>query len=150
MSRFHFPLDPVLRLRERAEQERLAEVAAIEAERAKLEDAIRREQAAIAQGQSGQRDRLTGRVSIDDLRTTAASTLGAMRRASRLAVELAGVYRRLEIARGHLAEAARERRTVERLREIRHDAWRKDMARREASELDEAATAAWRRAGRRP
>ncbi len=145
MSRFRFPLDPVLRMRERAERERLAEVAGLEQERSRLEDAIRREQATISHGQQGQRERLAGRVDMRELRSTAAGTLGAMRRAGRLAVELAGVYRRIEEARGRLVDASRDRRAVERLRERRLEAFRREEGRREARRLDDVATEAWRR-----
>lgn len=145
MSRFHFALDPVLRMRERTERERLAEVATLEGERARLEAAIRREQATIHQGQAGQRRQLAGRVDMRDLRTGASATLGAMRRAGRLAVELAGVYRRIEEARGRLMLAARDRRAVERVREQRQETWRREEDRREARRLDDVAAEAWRR-----
>lgn len=145
MSRFHFALDPVLRMRERTERERLAEVARLEAERSRLEAAIRREQATITQGQAGQRQQLEGRVDMTGLRSNAASSLGAMRRAGRLAVELAGAYHRIEEARVRLMLAARDRRAVERLREQRELAWRRDQDRREAGRLDDVAAEAWRR-----
>jgi len=132
-------------MRERTERERLAEVATLEGERARLEDAIRREQATINQGQSGQRQQLAGRVDMRDLRTGASATLGAMRRAGRLAVELAGVYRRIEEARGRLMLAARDRRAVERVREQREAAWRREEDRRESRRLDDVAAEAWRR-----
>jgi flagellar export protein FliJ len=150
VSRFHFALDPVLRLRERAERERLAEVATLEAARTRLEDAIRREQATINQGQAGQREQLEGRVDMTGLRSNAASTLGAMRRASRLAVELAGAYHRIEEARGRLMIAARDRRAVERLREQRELAWRREQERREAGRMDDVAAEAWRRGPQGP
>ncbi len=145
MPRFRFPLDPVLRMRERAERARLAEVASVEAERQRLEAAIRREQALLVHGQQRQRDRLQGRVDMRDLRTDASATLGAMRRASRLAVELAGTYRRCEEARRRLMLAARDRRAVERLREQREEAWRRDEERRESRRLDDIAAETWRR-----
>ncbi len=145
MPRFRFPLDPVLRMRERTERARLAEVAAVEAERQRLEQAIRREQSLLVQGQQRQRDRLQGRVDMRDLRADASATLGAMRRASRLAVELAGTYRRCEEARRQLMLAARDRRAVERLREHREEAWRREQDRREAARLDDVAAEAWRR-----
>ncbi len=145
MPRFRFPLDPVLRMRERTERARLAEVAAVEAERQRLEAAIRREQSLLVQGQQRQRDRLQGRVDMRDLRADASATLGAMRRASRLAVELAGTYRRCEEARRRLMLAARDRRAVERLREHREEAWRREQDRSEANRLDDVAAEAWRR-----
>ena len=145
MPRFRFPLDPVLRMRERAEQARLADVASAEAERQRLEAAIRREQALLVQGQQRQRDRLQGRVDMRDLRSDARATLGAMRRASRLAVELAGTYRRCEEARRQLMLASRDRRAVERLREQLEAAWRREQDRRESNRLDDIAAETWRR-----
>lgn len=145
MKGFTFALDPVLRQREQVEAERRREVEAIETARRELEDAIRREQGMIRASQDDQRGSMVGAIDMGDLRDQAATGLGAMRRAGRLAVKLYGLHQALETARARLVEAARDRRSIELLREQRHEAWRRERDRREGLELDEIATEAWRR-----
>jgi|GEM_PF-4170087 len=75
------------------------------------------------------------------VRLQATASLSLETQTQRLAIELAGVLRRLEGARERLLEAARERQAVERLREKRRDSWLAQERRREAIEQDEIAGA---------
>lgn len=140
MARFRFQLQPVLDARLRAEDDRRRAVADLEMERRRLEDGLRRRQAAITGARDDVRAALVGTVRPEDLRAQANASLAGMRDAQRTVLELAGLHRRLETARAALAEAARERRAIELVKERRYDAWRRDLERREQAALDEIAT----------
>ena len=139
MPRFRFPLDPLIRMRQRTERERMTEVAELERQRVALEDRIRACQSRIVSGKSAVREGLVGAVDLTALRGEAAGALHATREAQRLVLELAGVHRRLEEARRRLAEAARDRRAVELLRERRLAEFRRAVRKQEEAEIDELA-----------
>ncbi len=140
MARFRFPLQPVLDARSRAEDERRRMVATLESERRRLEDRLRAGQQSISGARDDVRAALVGTVRPEALRAQANTSLACMRDAQRLVLELAGVHRRLEAARTALAEAAKQRRAIELVKERRFEAWRRDQDRREQSALDEIAT----------
>lgn len=140
MARFRFKLDPLLRLRQRTEDERKRVVAGLQRERMGIEQQLRDMQAFITGGKHDQRDCLEGNVEIDALRAHAAMTMRHVRDAQRLAINLAGVHQRLEAARGELAEAARERRALEILKERRFDEWRRRLEKAEDASIDEVAS----------
>jgi flagellar FliJ protein len=148
MARFRFQLQPVLDARSRAEDERRRDVAALEAERRRLEDRLRSGQASITGARDDVRSALVGTVRPEALRAQANASMACMRDAQRLVLELAGVHRRLEVARAALAEAAKQRRAIEIVKERRFEAWRLEQDRREQSALDEIATNRGARAAR--
>lgn len=141
MAKFRFNLDPLLRMRHRAEREKQAALAAAQQERLTLEDAVREMQARIV----GERDELRavlagGRaVDLGAAKLQASASLNAVARTQQLALKLAGAHRRVEHARQELLEAARQRRAVELLREKRFEAWKSEQAQRENSAIDELA-----------
>jgi len=140
MARFRFQLQPVLDARLRAEDERRRDVATLEAERRRLEDRLRSGQVSISGARDDVRSALVGTVRPDALRAQANASLACMRDAQRLVLELAGVHRRLEVAQAALAEAAKQRRAIELVKERRFEIWRREQDRREQSALDEVAT----------
>jgi flagellar export protein FliJ len=62
-------------------------------------------------------------------------------KAQRVVLQLAGLHRRLDVARAALAAAARDRRAVEVLKERRFARWKAEQEHRAATALDEIATA---------
>ena len=138
--RFRFRLEPVLRLREREEAARMRDVAELERQRGELEAMIRRCQERIRGSKDAVRRKLAGPLDLSELRGEAAGTMGAMRDAQALVLDLAVVHRKLEIARAALREAARARRAVELLRERRLESWRREEAKTEQRSLDEIAS----------
>jgi flagellar protein FliJ len=142
MRRFTFQLDPLLRVRRRAERARQRAVAELERERLTLEEHLRRQQRHIAVGKASLRDHLVGEVRVHDLRGQAAASMKMMSQAQRVVIELAGVHQRLVAARSELMNAARQRRAVEMLREKRFAEWKRDMDKRETAALDELAVIA--------
>ena len=143
MARFRFRLETLLEVRRRMERARQGEVAAIERERLELEHAIRARRAAAEAGRADLRRALEpgGPRSVAPVRLQAGAALTLESQTHQLAIRLAGVLRRLEEARGRLLEASRDRRAVERLREKRHEAWKRETARREAVEQDDLTSA---------
>jgi flagellar export protein FliJ len=139
MPRFVFQLDPLLRVRRRAEQERQRALAELESRRRALEDLLRRQQGHIAAGKASLRERLLGEVRVHELRGQAASAMKLMAQAQRIVLELAGVHQRIEAARQQLIRAAQSRRAVELLRERRFGEWKRSIEKREAALLDELA-----------
>jgi flagellar FliJ protein len=142
MPRFHFPFEGLLKARRLAEREQQRAVAAIERERLTLEDALRRQQQELSSGRQSLRDSLIGTLDAQMLRLHAALSLQQMRGAQRLVLELAGVHRRLEMARAALVEAARARRAIELLRERRLAQWKAALDKAEDHALDELAVIA--------
>ncbi len=150
MARFVFRLEAVLQRRKRVERERQLVVADLERQRLDFERRIGNCQREIRSHKSDLRallagDRATGShagagVDTRTVRLQAAASLHAQARTQRLALQLAGVYRRLEGARSELLRAATERRAVELLRERQFEAWKHEQNRREAIEIDEIAT----------
>ena len=139
MPRFHFALEPLLNARRKAEETHQRLVAGIERERLELENTLRRQQGAISEGKQSLQGSLVGALNIVSLRFHAASSIQLMRQAQRIVLELAGVHRRLDAARGELIEAARRRRAVELLRERRFEQWTAEQEKAETAALDELA-----------
>ncbi|GAB4553673.1 MAG: hypothetical protein Tsb0013_16110 [Phycisphaerales bacterium] len=152
MTPFRFKLQPVLEQRERVERERELEVARLEKERLELEGRLRTQQGFIAQSKDALRGALGwgveasvrdggARVNPSLLRLQATNAMHLNFRAHQTVLGLAGLHTRLDQARARLAEAARERRAIELLRDRRLEAWKREHARRERVDQDELVTA---------
>ncbi len=147
MARFRFNLEHVLEQRIRAERDRQVVFAGIDRERVELESQIRGHQHALVGYKRDLRSALAGEepteelggaaVTLPEVRLQAGASLMVMGKAQSAVLQLAGVHKRLEIARGELLEAARARRAVELLREQRYAQWKRDLDRKEAAELDD-------------
>lgn len=142
MPRFRFALEGLLTARRAAEQQHQRAVAEIERERMTLEDRLRSQQSSIAASRRSLRDSLVGVLDAQMLRLHAASSIQQMRQGQRMALELAGVHKRLELARQSLVEASRARRAIELLRERRFAQWKAALDKAEADTLDELAVIA--------
>ncbi|MEM7227923.1 MAG: flagellar FliJ family protein [Planctomycetota bacterium] len=141
MKRFSFRLDPVLQLRRRTEEQHLRTVATIEQERRKLEDQLRGQQSRITQSKSAWSASLIGPLDMHTLRSQAHGSLDAVRTAQQLAIQLAGVHRRLRDAREQLNEAIRARRAIELLRDKAMETWQAEGERAETAMLDDVSNA---------
>ena len=146
MAAFRFKLEPVLELRRRAEREQQMQVAAVERERAELEDALRTVNGKLEAERRDWRDRVAGQaegpagggaVDLGGVKRQATASVGLIAQAQRLVLQLAGVHTRLERAREALREVSTQRRAVEVLRERQLEAWTLEQTRREARELDD-------------
>lgn len=139
MARFTFQLEPVLRQRRRHEQDQQRIVAELERDRRRLEGRLRELQEAIAGSADDARAAMAAGRALDValLRRHVHARGGLERRAQTLAIELAGVLKRLEEARAELARRAAARRAVELLREQRLEAWKREQDRSQANQLDD-------------
>ncbi len=140
MGRFVFKLRSLLELRQREEDRIRRAVAGLVQQKTAIEDRIRRHQFELMQGKSQMRARLVGSVDTDALRLHAHAAVGVMREAQTAAIELAGLARRIDLARQELIAARAQRRAVELLRERRFEEWRLEEERREISVLDDLAS----------
>jgi flagellar export protein FliJ len=150
MPRFVFPLEAALEQRQRLERDRQIVVAQLQREASLLEDRIRVIQGEIVREKQELRsavdaERAGGVVDLASARRQGAASLARIREAQGLALQLAGMLKRLDQARLDLLEAARRRAAVQMLRDRRYDEWKRQQSRRETSELDEIAVM---RAGR--
>ena len=139
MSKFRFKLLPVLKDRERFEREKQLVVAGLERERLALESRIRQcqlmmedERATLSQAlASGQR------VDLRAVKMQAGATLTHNFEAQRAVLELAGVFKKMQLAREELAQAAARRKAVELLRDQQLAEFNRTIAKKESEDLDE-------------
>ncbi|MCW5757616.1 MAG: flagellar FliJ family protein [Phycisphaeraceae bacterium] len=135
--RFEFELQAVLEQRCREERRAQALLAHVEAERLRVEASIQEIARSVDAEREAARAWMTGRVPAASLRDRVAGELGADRRARALAVQLAGVRRRLESARGLLREASVRREALDRLRHKRWREWLDTLEKAEQREFDD-------------
>ena len=133
MRRFRFPLRPLLRLRSQLERQArramataMGDVAAVER---KLQNVVQGIADCGQQARGSDAVGMLARALEDSLR----------RQQLRLQTEGRRVQAVLDRARTEYLTAQRELRTIERLREQRHEAWRDEVQRAEQAELDELA-----------
>ncbi|RMH29036.1 MAG: hypothetical protein D6693_02545 [Planctomycetota bacterium] len=139
-------LQAVLRQRRLVEEDHRRAVAALERERVEVESRLRRCGGSFESIRADLREALDpsragARLEFDDVRAQAGASLAARGRLHALAIQAAGVNRRLESARADLARAAASRRAVEHLLERLRAERAARAERREAAELDEFSTA---------
>lgn len=143
MPRFVFNLEAALEQRRRVERDRQLVVAKLERARVQLDDRVRAVQGRLTQERNDMRALLgpggsgDGRVLVSSVRLQATAGLHGLAELRTLAIELAGVLKRLESARHQLTEAAVARKAVEKLREQQLERWKAEEARRESAELDD-------------
>jgi len=149
MSRFVFPLQVVLDLRLREERDRKILLSRFERTRVEIEGRIRGYQESIAQAKRDVSahamtpvEGAGGAMLVDmrSMRLQANAALQLRVKAQMLVVRLAELLRELEKSRAELAEARKRRRAVELLKDKAFEEWRRAMAKREATELDELTT----------
>lgn len=138
MARFVFEFEAVLKQRLAEEREKQLAMAVVERERLSLEDQLRGTQGEIEQEKDELRSALGGgAVDVALVKQQAGAALGRVKRAQQLVLKLAGVHKKLDAARMELLVATTRRKAMETLREKRLEAWKAEIARREAGEIDE-------------
>ena len=137
MAKFVFKLAALLRQRKREEQEcqrLLAEqAAAVNA----AEEAVRRINEAVQAGHEDVRSHLKGQLDMGFLTAHRRFMIAMQRQATDLVQKVAVAKRLLEEARVKLAEAAKRRKAIEKLREKQLERWAADQTRRETALSDE-------------
>jgi flagellar FliJ protein len=141
MARFVFQLDGVLRQRKLAEEQKQRDLAVVEAEMTALEAQLRELDQSVQSTTADVRtNHLIGRLDLNFLAAHRRYIAATQRKALDLAERMAAVRVRLDAARKALAEAARERKIIEKLREKREAEWKAAQARKEMAALDEIGT----------
>ena len=138
MTRFHFRLAPLVKLREAARDEKralLADALRVEAElirqRQEVEDELRHNrQAQVLR---------PGAVDVDRLLAAQRYEVILLARQQQIGLQLQNVTRELETRRAALVEADREVRVVEKLRETQWARHQAENARRTQNVLDDVA-----------
>lgn len=141
MARFVFQLEGVLRHRERTEKERQRDLAVAQAEMMRLEGELTGLNQQVRQSTADVRDNhLVGRLDMGYLAAHRRYMLGMRRKALELAQKMAAQQRQVDDARQALAEASKQRKVMEKLKERQQQRWAAAMTLREDRALDELAT----------
>lgn len=140
MAAFRFHLEPVLRQRRRAEDQRQQELATLQRQVIELESQLRSMQQSISEDKRGMAEALTNRVDVRRIRQHGLHVNQTTQRAQQIAVELAGLRQRFDQARQALLEARRQRKAVEHLKQRRYDRFLAQQKKQEAAEIDEIVT----------
>jgi flagellar protein FliJ len=140
MPRFVFQLDGVLRQRTHVEQQRQRELAVVQGQMAALDAELRALDTAVRAAEDDLRkNRLVGRIDLAFLAAHRRYAFAMQRKAMGIAQKMAGVQIQLEKAQRNLAEAAKQKKILAKLRERRLERWRDDVQRRDLTEMDEIA-----------
>ena len=141
MAQFKFKLSAVLRHRETIEHERQRDYALALAKVKDLQDQLSALNQILKDTNADVRDnRLTGRLDISFITAHRRYLLGVQRTAMNLVTQIASAQREAETARAALAEAAKQKKVLEKLREKQEQRWKDESARKEAIALDEVST----------
>jgi flagellar FliJ protein len=138
MPKFVFQLDGVLRQRENLEQQRQRELAVAQARFQQMDAELRAMDRAVKDATADVRQHhLRGVLNMAYLAAHRRYTLAVERKAMTLIQRMAIAQRQVDDARAKLAEAAKDRKVIEKLREKQYERWREAVARRELADLDE-------------
>jgi len=139
MAKFQFRYETVLRQRQCVEDERQRELAKVLRQRMIVQNQLAHMQQTIRESRQNLSDTLVGKVNLDRVGQFARYSAQSAMRAQQIAVELARLEKQVETARARLAEAMRQRKAMELLRDREHARWKQEQQRRETAELDEIA-----------
>jgi flagellar FliJ protein len=138
MARFVFRLEPVLRQRQRAEQEAKRELAHRQARLVELQNDLKKLDDALRQASDDMRDNhLTGKLNMNFLAAHRRFVNAMHRQGLNLVQKIAAAQRSVDEARHALAEAAKQRKVIEKLREKQLARWQDEQNRKETAANDE-------------
>jgi len=141
MSKFVFRLEPVLKQRKREEQEKQRELALRELVVVNLQIELKRlDDTLKGASEDLRQNHLTGAIDMSFLVAHRRFLLSMQRQGVGVVQKIAAAHVHVDDARRKLAEAAKQRKVIERLRERHLLRWREDQARREQAEMDEIGT----------
>ena len=138
MPRFVFPLEAVLRHRTHAEQERMRELAVVQGEMTRLQQELKALNDSLQAGaQDMKSNHLTGPIDVAYLAAHRRFTVAMQRKGQTLVQDMARQQKKVDDAQRLLAEAAKERKVIEKLREKQFERWKEETMRKEQAEADE-------------
>ena len=139
MPTFRFKYDAVLRQRQAAEEQCQHELAKHLRRRGELRDHLHRMQQTVRDAKSQLSGGLVGHVDVDRIREFAGYSGQVTMQAQDTIRQLAQVEQHTQQARQQLAEAMRQRKAMELLRDKHYKQWLAEQNRQEREELDELA-----------
>jgi flagellar protein FliJ len=140
VAKFVFKFDGVLRQREHVETQRQRELAIVQQEMTRLQAELKQLNESVEGSTNDLRtNHLTGKLDLNFLAAHRRFMLAMQRKAMGLVQQIASVQKRVDIAQAALAEAAKQRKIMEKLREKNLERWKADLARKEMTETDEIA-----------
>lgn len=140
MPQFRFKLDAVLRQRAAIEKQKQRDLALVLAKMKDLEDQLKSlNQTMQSTNDDLRTNRLVGQIDVNFITAHRRFLLGMQRKAMDLVAQMAAVQKEVDAARAALAEAAKAKKVLEKLRENQHNRWKDDRDRREMAQLDEVA-----------
>jgi flagellar FliJ protein len=140
MAQFKFKLAAVLRHREAIEKEKQRDYALALARQKELEDQLKAlDQQMQATNDDVRQNHLVGRLDVSFITAHRRFLLGMRRKAMDLVTAIAKAQKEAEAARVVVAEAAKQRMVLEKLREKQEERWKDEAARKEMMALDEVA-----------
>jgi len=140
MAKFVFKFAGVLRQREYVEDQRQRELAVVQQEMTRLQAELRQLNDSVQSSTDDLRtNHLTGRLDLNFLGAHRRFMLAMQRKAMGLVQQIAAVQKRVDAAQAALAEAAKQRKIMEKLRERSLERWKADLNRKEMMETDEIA-----------
>ena len=138
MPRFVFKLEAVLRQRKQIEEQRQRELALAREQARLVEEELRSlDQSLKSTLEDLRKNRLVGTLDLHFLAAHRRYTVSMQRKGQGLVQKLAAMQPVIEAKRQALAEAAKRRKAIEKLKERRRELWLADLTRRENAELDE-------------
>jgi flagellar FliJ protein len=141
MAKFVFQLEGVLRQRTHVEQQRKRELAIVQQQMAALDAELRALDTSVRSAEQDLRqNRLVGRIDLAFLAAHRRYAFAMQRKAMGIAQKMAGVQVQLEKAQRIAAEASKQKKILEKLRERRFARWREQLERRDLIEMDEIST----------
>jgi flagellar FliJ protein len=138
MARFVFNLEAVLTQRKHVEQARQRDLAVVQAQMSALQNELKAMNDSVQSATNDLRqNHLTGKLDMGYLAAHRRFTIAVQRQAITLMQKIALVQRQVEDAQKALAEAAKHRKAIEKLREKHHERWKLEIAQKEMAALDE-------------
>ena len=138
MPKFVFQLEGALRQRKQLERMKQREMAVVQAEMNKLQDQLRALEGTVQTATADVRgNRLTGVLDMSFLAAHRRFMIATQRQSMELVQKMALVQRQLDEARLAVAEAAKQRKVIEKLREKQFERWKAERSKKELAELDE-------------
>jgi flagellar protein FliJ len=138
MAKFVFKLQGVLRQRTNIEHQRKRELAEIQTRMSVLDAELRALDASVRASENDLRtNRLLGKIDLAFIGAYRRYAVAMQRRAMGIVEKMAAIQGQVDQAKRNLAEAAKRRKIIEKLRERQFARWKEQLAKRDAAEMDE-------------
>jgi flagellar FliJ protein len=140
MAGFTFQYETVLEQRRRVERQRQRELAEAQQAQQRMKDQLRQMQQTVDQSKQQIREQLIGSVDLTQIGSVARYSAQVTFRGQQLVQQLATQDKEVQQARAQLAEATRQRKILEQLKERHYQQWLWQQRRNERRQQDELAT----------